>query len=762
MSDQYLFVQSSSVDGANGPDELSVREASFAWRSLSASGVAGLLLTSTGLTHRGTRMHTTRRTSGSNRRWLSGVVAVLLVLGLAAVAAPAEAVIGRPVITSLSPKSGPTHGGGTVTVYGRNFVRVRAVRFGTTLGTLVRVLSSTKLTVRVPAHPAGLVNVAVASAYGTSAVVSYDHYTYVAPPRITALSPTMGPDTGGTVVTVSGGSFIGVRTVTFGGKAGTGLHVNSTTSLRITTPAHLPGTVDVRVITAYGTAAIVAADKYHYTGWAPGVLPNPADLAPNSTYSYRTLTCGGPAACVGSENYMTTAAPYAWLALYFRNSSGAWSVTRAPVPSDASTPDVGSPISGPFDLKPACSSSGTCVVPGMYYRHANGGDNTTSVLWTNVGGTWTAVKPPLPNGVPSTDLSVVTSIACGGSVCVAGGGYSPDGGQYWQTAWTYDNGTWSSTTLPLPAGTTPPPLYGTRLEEVGCTDAGTCTGIGSMYSSGGNFVLYSYANGTWTATKETYSDTNAPGTPSFDSGAVTCGASSCLAYNDGYDGSTPRNDAAWMWANGSWTAIDMPAPADAGTAPATTIDRASCVATMCTAVGHYVDSAGDTQAVSWTLANGVWSGMHAVEPGDAAQNPRAVFTSLTCGADGSCLAQARVSAAIGGSETNLYRLSGGVWALSTAPWAAVAPALQNNGASCVVNVCWWAGGYTSSGYSQARVWTLIGSTWVTEVLQTPTPAYGVNFSLDGASCGPTGGCALYGNYRVSSSATSELAWNYVA
>src|SRR5207253_9019154 len=79
-------------------------------------------------------------------------------------------------------------------------------------------------------------------------------FTYRAPPTLTKLAPTSGPLAGGTVVTVNGTGFVAVSSVTFGGVPGTALAVSSRTALRVTAPAHAAGTVDVRVVTAYGTS----------------------------------------------------------------------------------------------------------------------------------------------------------------------------------------------------------------------------------------------------------------------------------------------------------------------------------------------------------------------------------------------------------------------------------------------------------------------------------------------------------------------------
>ncbi|WP_206669915.1 IPT/TIG domain-containing protein, partial [Paenibacillus luteus] len=82
-------------------------------------------------------------------------------------------------------------------------------------------------------------------------------------PAITSISPTAGPTTGGTTVTLTGTNLSGATAVTFGATAATGFTVNSATQITATAPAG-SGTVDVRVTTAGGTSATSAADQYTF------------------------------------------------------------------------------------------------------------------------------------------------------------------------------------------------------------------------------------------------------------------------------------------------------------------------------------------------------------------------------------------------------------------------------------------------------------------------------------------------------------------
>ncbi len=163
-----------------------------------------------------------------------------------------------PTVTGLSVTSGSTAGGTSVTITGTGFSGVTGVKFGTVAGTGVVVNSTTSITVTSPAESAGTVDVTVSAAGGTSATnPPNDQFTFTAPPAptVTGLSVTSGSTAGGTSVTITGTGFSGVTGVKFGTVAGTGVVVNSTTSITVTSPAESAGTVDVTVSAAGGTSA---------------------------------------------------------------------------------------------------------------------------------------------------------------------------------------------------------------------------------------------------------------------------------------------------------------------------------------------------------------------------------------------------------------------------------------------------------------------------------------------------------------------------
>jgi len=169
-----------------------------------------------------------------------------------------------PTVSVVGPSSGSTAGGTAVTLGGSNLSGATAVYFGTVAATSFTVISSSSISVVAPAHAVGTIDVTVVTAGGTSATSSVDHFTYVAPPAVTGLSVSSGSTSGGTSVTLSGSGFTGATAVYFGGTAAWSFVVNSDGSITAYSPSHVAGTVNVTVVTAYGTSATSSADDFTF------------------------------------------------------------------------------------------------------------------------------------------------------------------------------------------------------------------------------------------------------------------------------------------------------------------------------------------------------------------------------------------------------------------------------------------------------------------------------------------------------------------
>jgi hypothetical protein len=106
----------------------------------------------------------------------------------------------------------------------------------------------------------------VPPAAGAQGVINLQSSYQTAPsplmPYVYTVSPSSGPQAGGTTVTITGANFVNVTTVKFGGVVAS-FTINSPQQITATSPAYaLAGLVDVAVLSTYGTATSHGAFTY--------------------------------------------------------------------------------------------------------------------------------------------------------------------------------------------------------------------------------------------------------------------------------------------------------------------------------------------------------------------------------------------------------------------------------------------------------------------------------------------------------------------
>jgi IPT/TIG domain-containing protein len=200
-----------------------------------------------------------------------------------------------PVVTGVSPGSGPTTGGTAVTITGTGLLFATSVKFGTVAAASITSNSDTQIVAVSPAEAQSTVDVTVTTAGGTSATSPADQYMFVAPPPVvTGISPTSGDPAGGTSVTITGTGLSFATAVSFGSTPAASITSNTDTSITAVSPAHAAGIVHVTVTTAGGTSSATAADQYlfsnvytveafggvHPDGASPAIINEPTFSAP--------------------------------------------------------------------------------------------------------------------------------------------------------------------------------------------------------------------------------------------------------------------------------------------------------------------------------------------------------------------------------------------------------------------------------------------------------------------------------------------------
>lgn len=150
-----------------------------------------------------------------------------------------------PTVGSLSPTTGSSSGGTTITITGSGFLPGATVQVGGSDCTNIKVVSYTSITCTTPTHVPGKVDVTVTNS-DKQTVTAKSVFTYTSAP-ISKATPEGGSPGGGTRLTIVGGPFPKTATVAIGDVPCRDV-VNSATTISCTTPPHEPGLVDLEIV----------------------------------------------------------------------------------------------------------------------------------------------------------------------------------------------------------------------------------------------------------------------------------------------------------------------------------------------------------------------------------------------------------------------------------------------------------------------------------------------------------------------------------
>jgi hypothetical protein len=265
------------------------------WPSGGPAAVQGTTVQQVPLRQRQRRSRLRRsrlRRSGAAKVAIAGVVVAAIAgtfLGVRFSGSGSSRPVTLPTVTGVSPVSGTTVGGNTVTITGTGLARAAVVRFGGIRGTIISD-SDTRITVTSPPRTVtaamivttaaitgdpgrqitgtgtgtGTVDITVTTRFGTSKTTAADRFTYTAPrPAVTGISPRGGGIAGGTTVSITGTGLAGASGVRFGSADAT-IVADSSTQITATSPPGT-GTVAITVTTPAGTSSSVPVGRFTYT-----------------------------------------------------------------------------------------------------------------------------------------------------------------------------------------------------------------------------------------------------------------------------------------------------------------------------------------------------------------------------------------------------------------------------------------------------------------------------------------------------------------
>ena len=314
---------------------------------------------------------------------------------------------------------------------------------------------------------------------------------------------------------------------------------------------------------------------------------------------------------------------------------------------------------------------------------------------------WSATTKPIPAGAAGASGVEFSSAACASaSRCVGvGTGYPGTTGQTQAVLVAGSGSLWKAMKVPLPAGVSG--VLDSSLVSASCAPAGECAAIGTYSTKDGqrHGLLVTSSASSWTATEVPPPANVSPTAVTLVS--VACPASGeCVAAGNYW--ATTGNEVGLLLeqSGATWRAVQAPTPANAasGYYAATQLTAVAClVATRCAATGTYVDSSAQEQFLMLSESGSAWTATGVAPPANA------------------------YTAATGGSN----------------PLDPVAMA-------CSPAACTAAGDYTSTspdGTYDTYVLTLVGGSWT--ALQTPPPGL-TTYTPTSIACMATPQCDIAG------------------
>lgn len=190
-------------------------------------------------------------------------------------------------IARVTPELGPIAGGTRVTVIGSGFEAGAEVTFGGQPGTGVQIVGGATISCLTPAGMIGPVEVLVTQGTRTASLPLgfwyFDPSRRGPTPSIAAVTPALGPSTGGTTVLITGGGFAAGARVFFGtGESTTVTVVNNSTLSAITPASTVFGPVDVRVQNVDGQMVTQNQGFVYVDPRALGPAPVITGVTPNA------------------------------------------------------------------------------------------------------------------------------------------------------------------------------------------------------------------------------------------------------------------------------------------------------------------------------------------------------------------------------------------------------------------------------------------------------------------------------------------------
>jgi uncharacterized repeat protein (TIGR03803 family) len=221
-------------------------------------------------------------------------------------------------------------------------------------------------------------------------------------PAVTGVSPSGGPVSGGTVVTISGTDFQPGGTVDFGGTAAAGVTYVSATTIYALTPVHAAGAVTVTVTNPDLQAGSLASAFTYVCSWVPTAL-NGGPYCAGGTISLWAPTISGAAYFWTGPNGFTSAVQNPTILGATAVNAGTYSVTVT-VAACASAPGTTAVVVNPVPAMPAVTAPSAVGA---------GSPNRTAGVPPHAGSTysWTIGNGTITSGQGTSEITFTAGTA---------------------------------------------------------------------------------------------------------------------------------------------------------------------------------------------------------------------------------------------------------------------------------------------------------------------------------------------------------------
>ncbi|MGZ6309829.1 MAG: IPT/TIG domain-containing protein, partial [Bdellovibrionota bacterium] len=193
-----------------------------------------------------------------------------------------------PTISSITPSSGLTTGGTTITITGTGFISLPSIVVGGVACTSPTFNSSVSVSCVTPAHGVGSYGVTLTNPDGQVGSLASSFTYNLPPPVVSSVSPPAGAMGGHTLVTITGSNFVATPTsVMIGGIGCANVTFVNPSTITCLTGAAAPGSYTV-MVTNPDTQTGSLSNGYTYNSTIN--LQVPFELADNQLGSATTVT----------------------------------------------------------------------------------------------------------------------------------------------------------------------------------------------------------------------------------------------------------------------------------------------------------------------------------------------------------------------------------------------------------------------------------------------------------------------------------------